>query len=265
MALRRLAPQPASPGSGGVPRDGGQAALYLYGVTQAAISGLSRIASPSIDEGHPVRPVACSDFVCWVSAVDRYGFPQQIHRNMDNLEWLALHGVRHQQVVAEIAAETAIVPARFGTVFSSEDALQKNVQARKSALKKVFTRISGADEWGVKVFAEQPRPNPPLGHGTGKEYLQAKADRLYRTLDRKDSGIGELGAALKKIARDSAPTGRISASQPHLLWQATFLVPRGRRRAWEQALKRFVQQWRGARRIEVNGPWPPYSFVSDAE
>jgi hypothetical protein len=26
-----------------------------------------------------------------------------------------------------------------------------------------------------------------------------------------------------------------------------------------------VERWDGKRRIEVNGPWPPYSFVSDAE
>jgi hypothetical protein len=70
---------------------------------------------------------------------------------------------------------------------------------------------------------------------------------------------------LKKIARDSAPTGRISATQPDLLWQGAFLVSRGRRKIWEQALKRFVQQWSGVRRIEVSGPWPPYSFVSGAE
>jgi hypothetical protein len=49
------------------------------------------------------------------------------------------------------------------------------------------------------------------------------------------------------------------------LWQATFLVPRAKRRQWDQTLKNFVERWDGQRRIEVNGPWPPYSFVSDAE
>jgi len=48
------------------------------------------------------------------------------------------------------------------------------------------------------------------------------------------------------------------------LWQATFLVPRGRRKQWDKILSEFVERWDGVRRIEVNGPWPPYSFVSDA-
>ena len=37
------------------------------------------------------------------------------------------------------------------------------------------------------------------------------------------------------------------------------------RKQWDQALKNFVEKWEGKRRIEVNGPWPPYSFVSDAD
>jgi hypothetical protein len=251
MANRRLAAEPA---------------LYLYGISRAGGPKPAKILSPGIDGDHPVQPVACGDFICWTSVVDRAGFSQEINRNMENLEWLALHGVRHQQVVAEIAGKAALIPARFGTVFSGEQALVKNVQNRKSALKKVFTRISDADEWGVKVFAEQPAAQPiPAEVRSGKEYLKQKAVRLKRRPDRDDSGLREFSAELKKIARDSAPTGKISGVQPDLLWQATFLVPRGKRKQWDQALKEFVKQWSGSRRIEVNGPWPPYSFVSDAE
>jgi hypothetical protein len=70
---------------------------------------------------------------------------------------------------------------------------------------------------------------------------------------------------LEKVAKDGAPSGKVSGTQPSLLWQATFLVPRSRRKQWEKVLSEFVGRWEGLRRIEVNGPWPPYSFVSDAE
>jgi Gas vesicle synthesis protein GvpL/GvpF len=243
-----------------------ETALYLYGISKPLGAKPVRITSPSINEGSPVQPFACGNFTCWVSAVDRDEFTEEINRNMDNLEWLALHGVRHQQVVAEIAAKLPIVPARFGTIFSGEQALQKNVENRSSALERVFSRVEDADEWGVKVFAErQTKPQMPANVRTGKEYLQAKAERLHRDPRIDDSGVLELGAALKKIALDSAPTGKIGGAQPDLLWQATFLVPRSRRKQWDQELRRFVKFWSGSRRIEVNGPWPPYSFVSDAE
>jgi Gas vesicle synthesis protein GvpL/GvpF len=243
-----------------------EAALYLYGISRAPAPQPAKIQSDSIDGAHPLHALDCGDFICWVSAVDREGFSQEINRNMENLEWLALHSVRHQQVVAEIAAKGAVVPARFGTMFSGEQALRKNVQARKPALEKVFSRITDADEWGVKVFAEQPpAPEAPIKVRSGKEYLQNKASRLKRRPERDDSGLQEFVHELEKIAVDSAPSGKISGVQPDLLWQATFLVPRGKRKQWDHALQQFVKKWGGSRRIEVNGPWPPYSFVSDAE
>jgi len=242
-------------------------ALYLYGISCTAGSKATKLSSVGIDGVHPVQRVTCGEFVCWVSAVDRTGFSEEITRNKENLEWLALHSVRHQQVVAEIAARGTIVPARFGTIFSNEPALLKNVESRKTALAKVFTRVTDADEWGVKVFAEEQSATPeaPAEVRSGKEYLQQKAARLKRRPDRDDAGLSELSEELEKIASHSAPSGKISGVQPNLLWQATFLVPRGRRKQWDKALQDFVKKWGSSRRIEINGPWPPYSFVSDAE
>ena len=243
---------------------GGQA-LYLYGISKSPAGKAPKIAGSGIDGIHPVEAIACGDFLCWISAVDRNEFADAINRNLESLEWLALHGVRHQQVVSEIAAKDTMIPARFGTIFSGEQALVKDVQGRRAALQKVFSRISHADEWGVKIFAEQSAtPQKTVEARSGREYLQQKAARLKRP-ERDDAGLQEFATELAKIAVDSAPTGKVSGVQPNLLWQATFLVPRSRRKQWDSALKEFVKKWSGSRRIEVNGPWPPYSFVSDAE
>ena len=121
----------------------------------------------------------------------------------------------------------------------------------------------------MKVFAERPAAAVAVAKArSGKEYLQQKAARLQKRPernDRNDHELRELAGELEKIATDSAPSGKVSGAQPSLLWQATFLVPRTRRKQWDQVLKKFVQRWEGQRRIEVNGPWPPYSFVSDAD
>ncbi len=239
-------------------------ALYLYGVSRAGKP--RRISSPGIEGSHAVRGLPCGDFICWVSQVDHASFAQAVERNTENLEWLALHGVRHQQVVGEIAAHATIIPARFGTVFSSEMALLENIQSRKTALVKAMARIHDADEWGVKVFAE-PKAAAPAGNAprSGKEYLQQKAAHIRQRPERNEQELQELASALGKIAVDSATTGKVSGAQPHLLWRATFLVPRKQRKKWDAALAKFAQRWNGLQRIEVNGPWPPYSFVSDAE
>src|SRR5262249_32810219 len=152
---------------------------------------------------------------------------QDMERNMENLEWLALHSVRHQQVVGEVAAQMPIVPARFGTVFSGEPALLANVAGRSKALAKVFDRVADADEWGVKVFAEKAvAPAGKTSARSGKEYLQQKAAQIKQRPERTDPELQKLAAALEKVASDSAPSGKVSGAQPSLLWQATFLVPR---------------------------------------
>src|SRR5437016_5447664 len=156
MANRRIAPGTA---------------LYLYGISKSFGAKPGKIAAAGIDGVHAVQSLACGEFICWFSAVDRDSFSDAINSNMENLEWLALHGVRHQQVVADVFAGHTLIPARFGTVFSGEQALIKNVQERKPVLEKVFTRISGAEEWGVKIFAEQA-PAAPVARQvrSGKDY-----------------------------------------------------------------------------------------------
>ena len=245
-------------------------ALYLYGISRAIKTSAGRVpdqaSSPGIDGVRAVTAVACGDFLCWVSQVDQANFAEAMERNMENLEWLALHSVRHQQVVGEVAAQMPFIPARFGTVFSGEAALAKNVTGRSKALEKVFDRVADADEWGVKVFAEETSsPAAKTTARSGKEYLQQKATQIRRRPERNDRELQEFAAALEKIARDSAPSGKVSGTQPSLLWQATFLLPRNRQKQWEKILGQFVERWNGLRRIEINGPWPPYSFVSDAD
>ena len=251
-------------------------AVYLYGVSLdanpdakgGAKSRRGELASAGVDGVHAVEAVRCGEFLCWVSPVDQTAFSQELEKNMENLEWLAVHGIRHQQVVGEIAQNETIVPARFGTLFSSQAALLKDVEARKAALKKVFSRIADSDEWGVKVLVGEDRPAQQASTAaasSGREYLQQKAARIKKMPERDDFELEHLASALEKVATDSAPAGKVSGAQPGLLWQATFLVARSRRRQWERVLADFVKQWEGKRRIEVTGPWPPYSFVSDAK
>jgi hypothetical protein len=220
-----------------------------------------------VDGIHAVEAIPCGEFICWASPVDAVVFSRELESNMENLEWLAIHGVRHQQVVGEIAQTETIVPARFGTLFSSQAALLKDVQSRKSALKRVFNRIADSDEWGVKVFAEEQPSHPSSREParSGREYLQQKAARIKTRPERADRDVQEFADALEKVATGSAPAGKVSGAQPGLLWQATFLVARSQRSRWDRVLRDFLKQWQGQRRIEVTGPWPPYSFVSDAK
>ena len=63
------------------------------------------------------------------------------------------------------------------------------------------------------------------------------------------------------MARAVAPGGEVSRGQADLEWQAAVLLPRKAKPRFDRVVRRFAQASNQAYRIEVTGPWPPYSFV----
>jgi hypothetical protein len=236
--------------------------IYLYGITESTprkhpeLMGVDRLAK--------VEVIACARICCWVSRVHAMEFEKNLARNMENLDWLAETSVAHQRVIAAIACQTEILPARLGTIFRTEDSLCRHIAKRARSLKKDFERVRGADEWGVKVF-EIPLPisRPPKVR-SGKDYLKAKAALLpiRRDSSKVNSEIAKLEKALQNVASESAPAGNVSRGQHGLQFQTTLLVKRSNQTKFESVLEKFARDWTSQRRIECTGPWPPYSFIS---
>jgi hypothetical protein len=236
--------------------------LYLYGITAEGEGALPGVAG--VDASAPVEAVPCAGLLCWASRVPKTEFADNLASNMENLEWLAEVSVRHQQVVAAIARQHDILPARFGTVFRTLASLQADVQQHKARMVGDLRRIRGCEEWGVKIFSERAASPSAAGAKSGRDYLQAKAAAL-RAQAPPAAGpeIEPLAQALQELAVAAAPgSGPVSRGQRGLLWQASLLLKRARRHRLQQVVERFSSQWAGKRRIELSGPWPPYSFVS---
>src|SRR5208337_3626529 len=135
---------------------GGGRVLYLYAITRVPKGPLPFIAAEGIDGSAAVEAVVRERHVCWISRVPRDEFADQLPDRMQDLEWLASAGLRHQRVVGEIAGKLTSLPARFGTVFLNEDSMAQHVKARTSVLSAAFKRVADADEWGIKLFAIAP-------------------------------------------------------------------------------------------------------------
>ncbi|HWG58772.1 MAG TPA: GvpL/GvpF family gas vesicle protein [Candidatus Acidoferrales bacterium] len=243
----------------------GDTAIYLYCISRGAAVASRKIRG--VNSGSLVEPLRCDNLVCWTSRVPRAEFTERLSANMENLDWLAAASVRHQHAVAEVARDRDVLPARFGVVFLSEESLRDDIRGRAAILDADFRRVGNCEEWGVKVFAAPPRApvaaRKSKGKLSGKDYLRAKSALLPRRAAKKpDSEIEPFAAALEQISREDAEGGRISGGQNGMLYQASLLIERPKRRRFESILKHFSKQWAGARRIECTGPWPPYSFVS---
>jgi hypothetical protein len=245
-------------------------ALYLYGLSQPVAGKNSvrekdvAIHANGIDGEKSVKAIEVAGLVAWVSEVDSKKFAADLPSMMDDMEWLSEASVRHQRVVSAIAERVKLLPARFGTVFLGSKSLEADIRSRKKQLEAAFKRIADADEWGIKVFVNTEGPPAMQKATSGKNYLQLKAKAIEaQAKPTADAEIGKLESALQKIARASASTGKVSDGLKNLQWQATFLVPRERRKQWDETLRKFAERWDDSRRIECTGPWPPYSFVGD--
>jgi len=247
-------------------RDTSDISLYLYGITLQH-RNLAPLQQEGVDGAATVEPLLCAGFTCWISRVSRSLFAEQIASNMEDLDWLATTGVRHQRVVSELVQRGAVLPARFGTVFHTEESLTHNISARKRALLKSLLHVADADEWGIKVFMEQ-QPQPVVAAASsGSDYLRRKAVALRHQVEQRkrprtpSAEVQKLAAALEQIALETAPGGKVSGGQAGLEWQVSILLPRHRQEQFNAIIERFSRLWQNQRRIEFTGPWPPYSFV----
>jgi len=241
-------------------------ALYVYGVTEIPSKAFS-VTAEAVDGVGLVEPVAEGQYLCWASRVSRLEFAESLQKNMEDLEWLAACSIRHQKVLSEIGEVTQVLPARFGTVFLSPESLLTDFREKLPKLKAVFKRISNADEWGVKIFGTAPsRPAAAVTATSGVDYLRQKAAALQAaSAGRHDEEADRFGEELARISEASVPGGKASSGQPGLIWSGSFLVKRSQKKRFDQVLKRFAEEWAGTRRIDVSGPWPPYSFVSEGQ
>lgn len=239
--------------------------LYLYAISQMPSGAAPNIAAEAIDGVARVEAILCGDYLCWISRVSKNDFADQLNERMQDLEWLATTGLRHQRVVAELSSHLAVLPARFGTVFMSEDSLAQHVKERRRALRTAFERVADADEWGIKVFAIAARKQSHVAKdASGSDYLKRKAQLLRPSVGKKlDAEVQEFIATLTKLAVAASPGGKASAGQPGLVWHGSFLIRRRDRKKLEAALSKFAARWKDARRIDCTGPWPPYSFVGE--
>jgi hypothetical protein len=239
--------------------------LYLYAISQLPEMTVEPVAAEGIDGHSSIEAIRCADYISWISRVSKNEFADRLTENMQDLEWLAAAGLRHQRAVAEISQQSATLPARFGTVFLSEESLQQHVKERKAALRKAFQRVAGADEWGIKLFEiARPKRAATVTAASGSDYLKKKAEMLQPRAGKKLDQQGQaFVAAVTKLAVAACPGGKASAGQPGLVWHGSFLIRREDQKKLEAVLKKYASQWHDTRRIDCSGPWPPYSFVGE--
>lgn len=163
----------------------------------------------------------------------------------------------HDRVVRGLAAGAeAILPARFGTVFTDAESLAQTLRERRDELHAGLARVSGKEQMTLRLFgpaAARRASAPDEGLAdSGLAWLRARSD---------EQRIPELDAvrrALSDIVVDERCERR---DRPPLIATAYHLIGRGDAPQYRLALTRTIAGAEPLMRVTASGPWPPYAFA----
>jgi hypothetical protein len=206
-------------------------------------------------------------------------------KNLQDLAWLAPRACRHEAVLEQVMRMGAVLPARFGTLFSSMASLESFMRLHESAMGRFLERVAGQEEWAVKGFFDQARAesdwlaqwrcekpcrtdSPP-----GLAYLQEQSLRLQAREaldDRLAKVCGDLESELSLVASDMAPRRILARERPEagreMILNWALLLPSAAVADFRGRVERVnAQEPLGGLAFEVSGPWPPYSFCQALE
>src|SRR3954471_12664601 len=257
----------------------GTTAVYLYCLVRAA----RRPAVARVPSGLPggTRPQAHrAARSLWVIAseapLDVYG-PAQLEPQLRGLEWGASIAVAHEGVVEHFARSrgATTLPMKLFTMFSSLDKALDDITGRSAAIARVMRRISGCEEWGIRIARTAAGAEAaPAGNGgaprTGTAFLAARKQARDSAAATRAAAAERASEAYERLRRRAKAArrrdrGAEPGSTPPIL-EAAFLVPAGKRTAFKAEARRQAAAVGGAgAELTLTGPWPAYNFVAGDE
>ncbi|MBH5338182.1 GvpL/GvpF family gas vesicle protein [Streptomyces pactum] len=256
---------------------------YVYAVTRDGRPAPALPGDLHGVAGGPVDTVRHAGLTALTGPVPAAEFAEApLRARLEDLDWLADVARAHHRVV-DAATRTAgcVIPLRLATVCHDEPGVRNLLEAGRDRFTEALDRLDGHLEWGVKVYAAATPPPAAAvpaggpgaaggtdGAGSGRAYLRRRsAERRARDerwqLAR--DGARQVYEELTPLAADTrlhAPQNtRLSGvAEPNVL-NAAFLVPG----AAGESFAARVRDLGGrlpAVRLELTGPWAPYSFLS---
>jgi hypothetical protein len=250
--------------------------LYCYAITRGLVGehldGLTGIGE------RPLWLVEHEGLAGVVSEVglDEFG-EDGLRSNLEDLGWLESVAVAHDRATREIAAQAPTAPLRLATVFLGEGSLRARLGEWHATASAALDRIDGREEWSVKAYAdpaartspepgtEQPEVDEP---GAGRAYLMRRraATRQQEVRAQEDAEIAdrmhaELESASVAGRRLAAQDRRLTGHVGEMVLNGAYLVDRQRAADFRDVAEGMADRHAHVR-VEVAGPWPPYSFAS---
>ena len=250
-------------------------ATYLYCLQQSARKPSVARVPRGLPGASTAVPAQLAERMWVVHAqvpLDQYG-PGPLETSLKDLDWVSRIALAHEAVVEHFAAlpGATVIPMKLFTMFSSVERAIAGMRRRRAELGRVFARLEGCEEWGVRVLRSE-RQKPAVAAAkpsTGTAFLAARKkarDDARAAMSAAATAADAVYASLSEIAAEHR---RRTAEAPGVvapLLDAAFLVPTRRRARFQSAAQKVARQISetGAQ-MTLTGPWPPYNFVGSLE
>jgi hypothetical protein len=250
-----------------------------------------------------VRTTNGSGLTALVSDVslDEYG-EAALRENLENLDWLDEVAREHHYVIDAAARLFPLLPVRLATVYSGDAALCAALAEHNAQLLDSLHRVGGRVEWGVKAYAAQEAtarsepaakpdksapdvvgadtgkdsapgsgagPDAGPGSGAGLAYLKRRRAQLSAAKESKTAAVhvaravhADLTAKANDTRLHPPQSPQLSGIRQPMLLNAAYLLDAADGVSFTAAVAGQATA-HPELRIELTGPWPPYSFVGD--
>ncbi|MEL5960310.1 GvpL/GvpF family gas vesicle protein [Streptomyces sp. CLV115] len=260
-----------------------EAVTYAYAVARdedgSLAEAVSELAGVSDAPVHLVRAREGHDVVIAVSPVPEREFQEAALRaHLEDIDWLESVARSHHHVIEALAARTTVLPLRLATVYLDDERVRVMLRAHHESFDRRLTDLAAQVEWGVKLYvedaaaSESPAEADTLtGLSPGRAYLnRRKAQRHAREEAYQDAerGAERVQAAARAHAVDRVQhrpqQGELARGPGENVVNDAYLVPLHQAEGFRTAVMRAAEGLHGVR-IEITGPWPPYSFAAEIE
>jgi hypothetical protein len=173
----------------------------------------------------------------------------------------------HQDVLQRAFAKGTVIPFRFGTVFSDDDAVVSELlEPRHDDLARLLDRLDGLVELSVRayyveeaVLLEIVRDNPNVARLKGRAADVALGEAVA------DALAAKRAAEAKAIERMLLPLADDAVIEPprteYELFRGAFLVQRSEIEEFDARMNAVAGERDGVVVFKYVGPLPPHSFV----
>lgn len=259
-----------------------QQAIYLYCFTRPGkLGSCDDLGVPGVDGLCKLEMISVKD----VAALHSQVALEEFHGPMaeDSLKdpnWIIPRACRHERVIAAMMNRSPVLPVRFGSIFSSTQALKDMMNERQQEISKFLESIGEKEEWSMKgvlnanlagewlstTDADLAGQRQLLPESPGARYLQNK--RYQAELQKQvkrwcGTVLDQVHDQLQLLGSDviQLPLREVDGTNVEMVYHATLLLNRECVEKFMELAKRFNTEYRTKGfMLESSGPWPPYHF-----